>query len=192
MRRPALLLGIALLASPATGTAQTSDPGPGTWVGAGIGGGWTRVSCAICRRDRALGPAGFVRFGTTLRPGFLLGAEVQGWTHENEDDIRSIVGAASATAYLYPDPARGLYFKGGLGFVRYSAKESGDDQGVGTNLLGIVIGAGYQFEVAPGLSVTNYVSLLASSFGSLRRDNASVTDDVSVSLLQIGIGITKH
>jgi hypothetical protein len=186
----AVLTGLAV--TPTIGFAQQNVVAEqkGTWIGASVGGGWTRVSCAICRRERDLGPAGHVRFGTTLRPGFLLGAEIEGWTHEDEEEVRQLVLGALGTVTLYPNPTGGLFFKGGLGWVRYSLSEDDDD--IATNLLALMVGAGFEFRIAPGLTVTNYVSLLASSFGSLQREQASVVDDVSVSLLQIGIGLTRH
>lgn len=185
-----LLLVCAVLSVPRPAAAQPARGG--TWIGVGLGGGWTRVSCAICRRDRDLGPGGHVRFGTTLQPGLRLGAEVQGWTHENESDVRATVGSLAAAVQLYPRPDGGVFFKGGLGYVRYGAKADRDDTGVSTGLLGLLVGAGYEFRIAPGLSITNEISLVASSFGALRRDRTSVTDDVSVSLLQLGIGLTRH
>jgi hypothetical protein len=184
----AVLVAVLATAANAQDAPRASASTPaGTWIGAGVGGGWTRLTCAICRTDRNLGPSGHLRFGTTLRPGFLLGAEVDGWTR-SDNDIRSIVGAGAIATYLYPNPAGGLFLKGGIGYVRYSV----DSGNLGTNLLGLLIGAGFEFPVAPGLNVTNYVSLLASSFGSLRSERSTVANDVSISLLQFGIGLTKY
>lgn len=162
----------------------------GTWVGAGLGGGWTRISCSICQRGRDLGPTGYFRFGTTLRPGLLVGAQLSGWTRRVDEDLRASVGAASASAYMYPNPAGGFYLSGGLGWVHYTAGDDDADRDVSSNLFGLLIGIGYEFRIASGVSATNFVNLHASSFGSLGSEAGSVADDMSLSLLQVGIGLT--
>ena len=164
----------------------------GMWLSAGLGGGWTRVSCAICGTDRNLGPAGYLRVGTTLRPGLLMAVEANGWTRDDED-IRSNVVTGGVVAQLYPDPDGGLFLRGGLAYVRFSAAEQErDDDGVGANLFGLLMGAGYEFPIGRGVNVTNYASLLASSFGSLNTEGGTAANDVSLTLLQVGIGITRH
>ncbi|HEX6135697.1 MAG TPA: hypothetical protein VFZ24_17115 [Longimicrobiales bacterium] len=166
---------------PAAGLRQ------GTWVTAGVGGGWTRVNCSICRTDRTAGPSAALRFGTTLRPGLLVGAELDGWTRSRED-ARTLLTAGSAAAYIYPDPARGLFLKGGAGLVRYSF----DDGDGSANLLGLMLGVGYEFPITDELNITNSVGVIASSFGALRSDAGTVADDVSISLFHIGIALTHR
>lgn len=165
--------------------AQTATADGGTWLSAGVGGGWTRVNCTICRADRYAGPSAALRFGVTLRPGLLVGAELDGWTRSN-DDVRSMIMAGSATTYIYPDPGRGLFLKAGAGLVHYRL-----DPESGTNLFGLVLGAGYEFPVTDRLSITNSIGLIASSFGSLHSDDGTVAEDVSLSLLQVGFAL-KH
>jgi hypothetical protein len=158
----------------------------GMWLSAGVGGGWTRVTCTICRTDRNLGPSGYVRVGTTLGPGLLIAVEADGWTR-SEQDLRSTATAAGVAAYLYPEPTGGAFLKSGLAWVRYGVEGS-----VSANLVGLLVGAGYDFPIAARLSVTNYVNLVASSFGALRSDRGTVASDVSLSVLQFGIGLTRH
>jgi hypothetical protein len=166
---------------------RSVDSGPrGAWFAAGVGGGWARVNCAICRTDRYAGPSAALRFGTTLRPGLLVGGELDGWTRSS-DDVRSVLTAGSAAAYVYPDPRRGLFLKAGAGLVHYSL-----DSDSGTNLFGLLLGAGYDIPIGESLSITNTVGLIASSFGSLRSDAGTVAEDVSVSLLHIGISLTHR
>jgi hypothetical protein len=178
--------GVCAGASPALAQAAPEVAGEGTWFAAGLGGGWTRVNCAICRTDRYAGPSAALRFGTTLRPGLLIGAELDGWTRTN-DDVRSTLAAGSAAAYIYPDPARGLFLKAGAGLVHYSL-----DEDAGTNLLGLFLGAGYEFPITERLSVTNSIGLIASSFGSIASDAGTVAEDVSITLLQLGIALTHR
>ena len=163
--------------------AQQRD---GAWFSAGIGGGWTRVNCGICRTDRNAGPAATLRFGTALRPGLLVGAELDGWTRSS-DDVRSLITAGSANAYIYPDVRRGLFLKAGAGLVHY--RPDGD---TGTSLIGVALGAGYDLPITDTFSITNSVGLIASSFGALRSDAGIVADDVSISLLQFNISLTHR
>lgn len=187
-----VLLRVALAgAAVCVGGSASAQEAPevargGTWFAAGLGGGWTRVNCAICRTDRYAGPSAALRFGTTLRPGLLIGAELDGWTRTN-DDVRSSLAAGSAAAYIYPDPTRGLFLKAGAGLVHYSL-----DEDAGTNLLGLVLGAGYEFPITERLSVTNSIGLIASSFGSIASDAGTVAEDVSITLLQFGIALTHR
>lgn len=183
-----IMLCLGLLATRApTAYGQSSGHGrSGAWFSAGVGGGWARVNCAICRTDRSPGPAAVLRFGTTLRPGLLVGGELDGWTRSN-DDVRSLLTSGNAAAYIYPNPGRGLFLKAGAGLVRYSI-----DSAVSTNLVGLSLGAGYEFPISETLSITNSIGLIASSFGALRSDDGTVADDVSISLFQVGIALTHR
>jgi hypothetical protein len=161
-------------------------------MGGGLGGGSARVSCAVCRHARDLGPAGNVRFGGTLRPGVLIGGEVQAWTHQNANDVRSLMGSALAAIQLYPRQGSGLFLRAGVGYIRYTARDADEDGPAAANLPGLLVGAGFDLPIGPGLSLTNSLTLLASGQGSLRRDRSSIIDDVSVSMLQLGVGVTRH
>jgi hypothetical protein len=171
--------------------AQSGDRS-GAWMNVGVGGGSARVSCAVCRQARDIGPAGHVRFGGTVRPGVLIGGEVQVWTHQNGNDVRSLLGSALASVQLYPRPGSGFFLRGGLGYVRYTARDGDEDGPAAADLPGLSVGAGYDLRLRGGLSLTNVITLLASSQGPFRRDGASIIDEVSVSMLQLGIGLTRH
>jgi len=181
-------LVLAGAAAPAAAQARPTGLRSGPWVTVGVGGGWTRVNCSICRTDRNAGPAASLRLGTTLRPGLLIGAELDGWTRAGED-VRTLVAAGSAAAYIYPDPSRGLFLKAGAGVVRYSFNDEDD---ASANLLGIMLGAGYEFPISDELNITNSVGLIASSFGALRSDAGTIVDDMSISLFHIGIALTHR
>jgi hypothetical protein len=187
----ACLLVLAL--PPASARAQVGESSNSIWVSAGIGGGWNRVSCSICRTQRNLGPTGYIRVGASVRDGVLLGAEVNGWMRERGgDNGREWTGAIGPVAYLYPYPRGSFYVKGGLGYMKYRINGDEDDEAAQVGSIGVQLGAGYEFRIGNRLHITNYVNLLASSFGALRADDALVLDDVSVSMLQIGIGITRR
>jgi hypothetical protein len=191
--RPVRYLAVLILCSasliPVAARAQTNGTGD-IWLSAGAGGGWSRVACSICRVQRNLGPTGYVRFGANVRPGLLLGVEANGWTRVPGEDEREWVGAFSAVGYLYPRAGGTLYVKGGLGYLTYHSSDDEDELSLGS--AGVVLGAGYEFRVGSSLMLTNYVNLHASSFGSLKSGDSEVISDVSVTLLQLGVGITRR
>jgi hypothetical protein len=55
-----------------------------------------------------------------------------------------------------------------------------------------MLGAGYELPITPTLSITNTIGLIASSFGALRAEGGTVADDVSISLLQVGVALTHR
>jgi hypothetical protein len=127
-----------------------------------------------------------LRVGTTLRPGLRIGGELDGWTRSRED-VRAMIISGGAAASIHPDPSGGLFLKAGVGMVHY-----GIDPDVGTNLVGLMLGAGYELPITPTLSITNTIGLIASSFGALRAEGGTVADDVSISLLQVGVALTHR
>jgi len=183
--RIAFIVLLMLVGVPAFVRAQSR--GGEFWMSGGVGGGWTRVSCAICTPARTLGPTAHVRVGASLRPGMLLGAEANGWTRNRDEGGRAWSGSIGAVAFLYPKPEGPFFVKAGVGYMTYRA-----DEGVNTGNVGVQLGAGYEFRVGGSLYLTNYANLHASSFGSLRADGAVAVDDVSLSMLQIGVGITRR
>jgi hypothetical protein len=180
----------ASLCLPPLASAQSAAPG-NFWVSGGVGGGWARVSCAICQGERELGATGYARVGMNVRDGILIGAEGNAWTRDLEENGREWVGGIGAVGYLYPRPAGSLFVKVGIGYLTYRADNEEDDQ-ITMGSLGVQLGAGYEFRIGTSLHITNYMNLLASSFGKLRSGDTEVVDDVSVTLLQIGVGLTRR
>jgi hypothetical protein len=185
--RSAVLCTSVLLLMSAPLSAQTRDNGNGLWLSGGAGGGLLRVTCVICRTDRRAGPALHISGGTTVRPGLLLGVDVGGWTR-TADDIRTLLVSGMVSARIQPDPARGLFLKAGAGVVRFSL----DEGELRSTLPGIVLGAGYDVPLGERYTVSNSVGLLASSFGTLRSGDGAVAEDVSISLLQLGISLARR
>lgn len=189
MRLRALVMIVMMLVACDSASAQdhSAPSGAGFWASAGAGGGWTRLSCAICRTDVRGGPALQLSGGATVRRGLLVGVEVDGWTRA-EDEIRTLLLSGTLSARIYPQLSRGLFLKGGVGVTRYSL----DEGELRTTLPGLLLGAGYDIPLSSGYAVTPSVGLLASSFGSLRSGDGTVADDVSVSVLQLGLSLTRR
>lgn len=191
MRRiRSLALGSAfasILAASAGHAQEPSGAGGGRLVvGGGFGPGWARVSCDICARDRDLGMSGTLRVAKPVSPRLSLGGEGIGWTRTDEEDVREIVASAQGVAYYQPRPGGGLVLKAGAGWVGYRADE------IGSNGVGIQLGAGYEFHAGSAFSLNNYVNLVASSFTSLKTAGNTLADGVSVTLFQFGVGVTRR
>lgn len=192
MTKVVATLAFALLISVTSVDAQAADgqadASAGIRVAAGIGPGWARLTCAVCAPSRDLGIAGYVHVGTKVNPTLAIAAEGIGWTRtqpDGDESVRETVASIMGVAYLFAGAQKPIYLKGGLGGVGYRA---GDE--ISLNGLGIQLGAGYVFR-AGGLALTNYISIVASSFATLRNGEALVSDDVNVTLLQIGIGLAR-
>jgi|SRR5687767_12705275 len=148
----------------------------------GVGAGWGRVSCDVCQTSRDLGPTAYVRFARVLNPSVRVGGEATAWTHEVEDE-RENLAAVMAVLTLQP-PRRPLFVKAGVGYVGYRAGED-----ISLNSIGMQVGGGYELRLG-GLAISNYVNVISSSFGSLKNESTTIANDVSTTLLQLGVGVT--
>lgn len=181
-RSTAVLLAIAAFIPSTSLHAQKSEAANGISVTAGAGGAWMRVSCDVCQTARDLGPSVFVRVGKAMNESTRVAAELTAWTHEVEDE-RENLGAAMAVLQIYPNDGP-LYLKGGLGYIGYRAGDA-----ITLNTIGMQLGAGYELRLG-GLALSNQVTLMGSSFGSLKNEGTTIADDVSTTLLQVGVGLT--
>jgi hypothetical protein len=121
---------------------------------------------------------GYFNIGGTVRPNFLLGAELNGWT-KSEDGATVRLANASAAAYWYPMVQSGLFLKGGAGYSRLSADDgfaSASDGG-----FGILMGMGYDVRVARATSITPVFNYFRGAF-----------DGGSADVVQLGLGVTFH
>jgi hypothetical protein len=160
----------------------------GFWVGGGLGSALTDVSCNVCINDSKSVISGFVRAGLTLSPRLLLGLEIIG-TDNSEDGVNERILALSGVGYLYPTGG-GLFFKGGLGILKFKADDDTDE--LTSTLLAAQVGAGYELRVSQRLSISAFSTLMATSNGDLDYNGSRVTDDMRVTLVQFGLGVTMH
>jgi hypothetical protein len=158
-------------------------------LGVGFGGGFDQVSCDICAGDPKPGLAGYVRFGGTLSPRLLIGAEFDGWTRGDEG-IRQYLGSLGAVVLWYTRPDGSLYLKGGLGAVGYRAEEDGDALTALT--FGGQAGIGYELRIADNLSLAPFANLVLAPFAGLKFNGDPATDGAMLAMLQGGLGLTWH
>src|SRR5437773_11966566 len=94
MTRLPVVLGCALAITLATELpAQRPQARSGFWYAFGLGTGWARVACQICRADHRPGVSAQLRLGGGLSGSVLIGAELAAWD-------RSASGVGGALAAL--------------------------------------------------------------------------------------------
>src|SRR5438034_372783 len=128
MTRLPVVLGCALAITLATELpAQRPQARSGFWYAFGLGTGWARVACQICRADHRPGVSAQLRLGGGLSRSVLIGAELAAWDR-SANGVDETLAALSAAAYWYPARRSPLYLKGGLGFSTHRAED-------GTNVI---------------------------------------------------------
>jgi hypothetical protein len=185
---PALAAGQLPNPKMASGTGEPS--GSGLSFALGLGGGVSRLSCPICVREGRNGLSGYVRPGLAVAPSLAVGIEGAGWAKRG-DEVDHFLTSLSAVLLYYPRPASGLHFKAGPGLLFYKAWDEGNE--AHTKTYGVELGVGYDLRIRPGYSVTPFLNLFATSFGSLRtEDDRRISDQVGISMIQLGLGLTLH
>lgn len=168
------------------GTAQQLAYHQGFWAGAGLATALTDVSCNVCIDDSKSVPSGYVRAGITMSPRLLLGLELIG-TDNSEDGVNERMLGMSGVGFFYPT-AGGLFFKGGLGILRFKADD--DTNELTSTLLSIQVGAGYELPLSHRLSLSAFSTVITTANGDLDYNGTRVTDDMNVTLIQFGLGVT--
>jgi hypothetical protein len=182
-------LALVVVALPAS-AQQPAPRRAGQWMGFGIGSGFGRVSCAICEANRHGSVSGYLRGGGTLSRRLLLGLEANGWTRSNDGVDEYLLGLSGAV-YWYPNPRRRLYYKAGIGVMRYQI-----DDGPGrlsSTAFGPSLGAGYDIPLSASVSLTPFASwTIASVGGKIKFNGSTARNDVGLMLIQVGLGLTWH
>ncbi len=142
-----LVLGVSVA------SAQHPQTRKGFWIGFGFGyGSYTCTGCSSTG-----GASGYLKMGGTVGPHLLLGGESNGWT-KSENGATLTTGNASFAAYYYPQPASGVFLRGGFGFSTVSV--SGGGSSASQTGVGATAGVGYDLRVGVNTSITpvlNYV-----------------------------------
>jgi hypothetical protein len=167
---------------PAAGAAQEASPR--FWGGVGVGTGSARVSCDICENDREAGTTASAAVGFGLGERVRLGLEGNAWL-DREEEVDTLLWSATLSGYLYPRGGEGLWTKAGMGIMRYRADAERDD--VEANAFGVLIGAGYDIPMRGPFTVGPFVTLATSSRATLKRGDTVVREQVSHSLIHLGV-----
>lgn len=195
MPRFAVALGIsAALALAGELAAQRAPARTGFWYSVALGAGWSRVSCHICQRDHRPGLSAHVRLGGGVSRDLLVGAELAGWRSADSVDQNRVVQtlvALSGAAYWYPSRRGPLYLKGGVGFLMHQAED-------GTNVirstgLGPQLGMGYELRVGRSWFLAPYFNAAYGSLaGGVKFNGAEVSSQATITLVQLGVALTKQ
>jgi len=164
-----------------------------------------------CSKDRFGGLSGYVRLGGTLSRSVLLGFEINGWLRSENGGIvdpssalqtRESIGYGSVILVWYPSRTRALYLKAGLGEMKYRADDG--EVALTATAPSALLGMGYEMRLGRNFSLVPYLNSLASSavrkhfnddpgFPTERADpRFTTTEDISVTLVQLGLGVTWH
>jgi len=195
MTRVVVLVGtLVALALGGDLAAQQRQARDGFWFGAGLGSGWARVSCQICQGNNRGGFSGALRLGGGVSRKVLIGAEVAAWWATIEtgtDTVHQSLAAFGAAAYWYPSQRRPLYFKLGIGLVTHRADDGTDV--ITSSAIGPEFGVGYEWPVSPHVLVSPFINVaLGIVGGSLKFNGGTIQNRPTVSLAQLGLGVTWH
>jgi hypothetical protein len=162
---------VAIIASPAGVSAQTSATALRLWAGGGYGSFdcYESFSCNAQEFGEARGAInGFAGIGRSVTRSLVAGLELNARSkHEGTSTIR--MRTASAIVLFYPVPSTGLHLKGtaGIGYNQHDGLMDDivlpSDRNWGTN---VSLGIGYDLPIASRISITPGFEIGAASFES--------------------------
>jgi hypothetical protein len=162
-------------AGPPLGGHQVRE---GLWFGAGLGYGSLETNGSLG------GFTGTLEGGWNLSRRVALGVGTSVWTR-GMGRLGATVGSVDLRARWYPSESAGGFFltgAWGLGFIHLSDRLANDVSATGRAFR---FGAGYDFRVAPGVSLTAYGS---GSKINTYKDG----DHMWAEVWQLGLGVTVH
>jgi outer membrane protein with beta-barrel domain len=167
----------------------------GFWIGFGFGVGSANVTCDDCgSSNRETAAAGYLKLGGTLNEHLLLGGEVNVWSKKQEG-VTLTLSSGAVTLTLYPQPASGLFIKGGVGLsmvdtqFREGSTTVTIDPGYG---LGVIVGAGYDVRVGKNVSITPAVNFWYGKPGNVPHDGDPLFTNWKQNVVDFTVGVTFH
>ena len=187
-----LVAALFAVASPlAAQSASRPHTRQGFWIGFGLGPGSATAECNSCDGDRTTGFSGYFKLGGTISPSFLLGFEGNGWERSHSGVDESL--AFGSIALLWYTSRTGAFFlKVGLGGMQYTANDGTDE--LEMTAPAASFGLGYEFRVTRNMSIAPFWNVLFTSPVEAKINGQPVPtgEDVTVSLVQLGAGLTWH
>jgi hypothetical protein len=189
-RLASMLTCVAMLGLAPALAAQRPQSRTGFWYAFGIGDGWARVSCQICKGAHQTGLSAYLRLGGGVSRSLLIGAEMAGW-RKSADGVDQTLAGVSAAAYWYPSRRSPLYLKGGVGYLTHRI-EDGTDVITSTG-FGPQMGMGYERRIGRNLFLAPYFNIAYGSIaGGVKFNGADAQDQATVTLVQLGVALTGH
>lgn len=136
--------------------------------------------------------AGHLRLGGSPSQQLQLGFETVGWG-KDETGRTLTRGNASFVAMYYPNPAGGMFAKGGIGFSTVSAEQMSGNTTTTTseNGFGLTLGGGYDIRLGNNFYLTPNVDLLMQFLGS-KTDPVLGNIPGMNTILVFTLGVTWH
>ena len=193
MPRSLLIVSLALaaLALPSRTAAQrAAPPSPSFWISGGVAAAWLRVSCSICSSDRGTAASAYVGLGGSAGRRTLVGAEATG-RFKRDGGVRETVWSFNAVMYWYPTARRRLFWKAGAGVQLYRLEDGTDV--LTANPFGVQLGIGWERPLNRHLRLVPSATVhIASWGGGLKFNGATSVGDVALTMVQVGVGVTRR
>jgi hypothetical protein len=190
-------------ASTAAASPRRPQERHGLWVGFGMGHGSAAATCPLtgdCRQGNGQsGPLGsreggattYVKLGGTLGSRILVGTELTAWSGlavaipsgRRDATLANLL----ASAYFYPVPSAGFFFKGGVGVSSYARHEI---RGSTSRGLGLGAGIGYDMRIARNVSLTPAIGFVRGFIRGTPTGGSRV--DLKHNVLDATLGVTLH
>lgn len=184
-RMVALSLGAVLLSGALAPAAAQETPN--LWYAAAIGGAGVRLTCDACQAARDVGPQFTLAAGAHANPRVRVGVEIGRWSYE-EDAVRETVTSLGLVSHLKigPDPRRGVFVLGGIGWSGYRAGEFSYDA------ARLTVGVGYDLPFAGRWVVGNVLALDGSAFAPVKNEDVVAMRDVGMSAVRFSLHLRRQ
>lgn len=187
-----------LAASPVLAQAKPQTR-QGFTISFGFGGGSAGFDCSGCDSERESGTAGYLRMGGTVRPNLIVGGESNFFFKtKTESGVEGTFQLSYLTGFAqwYPQPASGLFVKGGLGFGLVSVEAVDQATGFSAKLessaLALSVGAGFDWRLGKNFSLSPYADFIAMAKGDEKINGGATGEKLGANVFQLGIGFTWH
>jgi hypothetical protein len=194
MRRLRLAATILVTSSFALAATANAQERKGFWFDFGVGVGGLDVSAGGQDGSRdASGIAG-LKLGWTLNPQVLAGLNLRSATLDVQGAITGAfdVYNVEATVVYYPSVSSGFFVSGGVGgsFLDLVIEEQGTTlTGNISKGLGLSVGAGYDYYLGRGFSITPAASFWYGRTGDVRFRGQTVLTDWSHNVIDATVSI---
>jgi hypothetical protein len=189
-----LCTGFLLATAPAARAqdagARSTAPAPAApniWYAVTVGGAGVRLTCDACQAARDVGPQFSVSSGAHANPRLRVGVELGRWSYE-EDAVRETVTSLGVVSHVKvgPDPRRGIYLLGGIGWSGYRAGEFSYDA------ARLTVGAGYDLPFVGRWVIGNVLALDAAAFAPIKDEDVVAMRDVGLSSVRFSLQLRRQ
>ena len=176
---------VAPMAAPKAAAQSATTAASTLWYEVTLGGAGARLSCDLCQSAWDTGPTISAAVGAYASPRLRIGLEASRWSHK-DPAVREQLHGLGLVAHLIPNPRRGLYVVGGLGWTGYRAGAFSYDA------PRVTIGLGWDLPMTGKWVVGNVVTFDASSFAPLKNGDVNVVDNVGLGAARFAVQVRRR